>query len=556
MSIMFIHGSISMLSESVDQELVEKSGDNSTLAVDARFVCKVRGEVGIGGEKALSGRPPLLDDTFMKETLWLLIALFFTSFGHAAPERPNILFCIADDWGWPHAGAYQNDEVVKTPAFDRIAREGVLFHHAYISSPSCTPSRNAILTGQWHWRLGPGANLWSTLDEDLKVYPHLLRDAGYQIGSWRKSWGPGRLEGRWKGDHPAGKVHKKGFAEFIAQREEGKPFCFWLGASDPHRGYKLNSGRDSGMDLSKIKLFEHYPDSEMVRGDVADYYFEVQRFDSDVARAIKLLEEKGELDNTIIVVTGDHGMPFPRCKSNVYDSGARVPLAIRWGAKVKAGQVSEGFVSTTDLAPTFLQAAGVDVPEAMTGQSLLPALTGGGDEKLRDHILFGKERHVPGQEGSQGGYPIRALRTKDFLYIRNYEPERWPNGTPNWQKAARTGAWLADCDNGPTKTYIVENRDKDEAHRLAYDLCFGKRPAEELFDLKSDAAQLVNVAGEAEFAEVKKELAAQLTAELTASGDPRHDSSEAFDFDAVPYLGGVPSHPDARKQKGKKAAKR
>ncbi len=179
-------------------------------------------------------------------SLWLLAIVCQPAI---AEKRPNILFCIADDWGWPHAGVYENDPVVKTPAFDRIAHEGVLFNHAYISSPSCTPSRNAILTGQWHWRLGAGANLWSTLDEDLQVYPQLLRDEGYHVGSWRKSWGPGRLDGKWKGNHPAGKVYPKGFAAFMADRPEGKPFCFWLGASDPHRGYKLNSGRDSGMDL-------------------------------------------------------------------------------------------------------------------------------------------------------------------------------------------------------------------------------------------------------------------------------------------------------------------
>lgn len=303
----------------------------------------------------------------------------------------------------------------------------------------------------------------------MQVYPQLLRDAGYHTGSWRKSWGPGRLDGKWKSDHPAGKVYPKGFGAFLVARPRGAPFCFWLGASDPHRGYKLNSGRESGMDLSKINLFPHYPDNETVRGDVADYYFEVQRFDSDVAKAITLLEEMGELDNTIIVVTGDHGMPFPRCKSNVYDCGTRVPLALRWGAKVEPGQVLDGFVSTTDLAPTFLKAAGVAIPQEMTGRSLLPAMLGGGDAKLREHVLFGKERHVPGQEGNLGGYPIRALRTHDF-----------------------------------------------------------------------------NIAQKNDAAEILARMAEQLTAELLASGDPRHDSSEAFDFDAVPYLGGAPTHPDFR----------
>ncbi len=490
----------------------------------------------------------------MNKTAAILAIVLCVAGSALAAERPNILFCIADDWGWPHAGAYKNDEVLKTPAFDRVAREGVLFHHAYISSPSCTPSRNAILTGQWHWRLGPGANLWSTLREDLEVNPHLLRSAGYHVGSWRKSWGPGRLTGKWKGTPPAGKVYRKGFAQFLADRPEEKPFCFWLGASDPHRGYKLNSGRDSGMDLSKIKLFAHFPDSDAVRGDVADYYYEVQRFDSDVARALALLEQKGELDNTVIVVTGDHGMPFPRCKSNVYDSGSRVPLALRWGAKVKRGQVFNGFVSTTDLAPTFLEAAGVNVPNAMTGRSLLPGLLGKGDAALRSHVLFGKERHVPSQEApNMGGYPTRAIRTRDFLYIRNYEPERWSNGTPNWKNAALPGAWFADTDNGPTKSYIVNHKTKDDVHRRAYELCFEKRPAEELYDKKKDPGQIKNVASEKAYAATLAQLGRQLSNELAASGDPRHSAGKGFDFDAVPYLGGAPKHPDfGRKKSGGK----
>ncbi len=475
-----------------------------------------------------------------------------------ATDKPNILFCIADDWGWPHAGAY-GDPVVKTPTFDRIAKEGVLFHQAYVSSPSCTPCRNSILTGQWHWRLGEGANLYGTLRQELEVYAHLLRDAGYHTGSWRKSFGPGKLEGKFLKSHPAGKVYRKGFEEFLEARPDGAPFCFWLGATDPHRGYKLHSGKESGMDLTKIELFPHFPDSEEVRGDVADYYFEVQRFDSDVDKALAILKAKGELDNTIIVVTGDHGMPFPRCKSNLYDSGTRVPLALRWGAKVRPGQVLNGFVSLTDLAPTFLDAAGVTIPTKMTGQSLLPAVVDGlGDSALRPFILTGKERHVPSQEApDMGGYPSRSIRTADLLYIRNYQTARWPNGTPYWEKAAIYGAWYADTDNGPTKNYIVENKDKDEAHRRAYELCFAKRPAEELYDLRNDPDQLVNVAGTDAFSAKLKKISAKLTDELIKSNDPRHVAEFAYDFDAAPYIGGAPKFPalDAKLKRQKAKGK-
>ena len=459
-------------------------------------------------------------------------------------KGPNILFAIADDWGWPHAGAY-GDPVVKTPTFDRVAREGVLFHHAFVTSPSCTPSRNSILTGQYHWRLGPGANLWSTLDPATPVYPLLLQQAGYHVGSWRKSWGPGNLAG-WE-DHPAGKPYSNGFSEFLDARPEHAPFCFFLGSSDPHRGYVLNSGAESGIDLNKIKLFQCFLDNMTVRGDVADYYFEVQRFDRDVGNAISKLEEIGELENTIIVITGDHGMPFPRCKSNLYDSGTRVPLAVRWGSNInKPGRSIEDFVSLSDLAPTFLQIAGVEIPQVMTGKSLVNILSstkdGIVDPENRSFVLYGKERHVPAQEGHLGGYPCRAIRNHDFLYILNYKPDRWPSGTPNYQNAATPGSWYGDCDNSPTKTSIIENKDKDEHHAQLWELAFGLRPEEELYDCKNDSDQLKNLAADPNFVEIKEKLAIQLMDNLRASGDPRV-LGEGDQFDNYPYYGGTPQHP-------------
>ena len=474
----------------------------------------------------------------------LLVLVPLLQADHHAGKRPNILFAIADDWGWPHAGAY-GDPVVKTPAFDRIAREGVLFEKAFISSPSCTPSRNALLTGQFHWRLGPGGNLWSTLHPSTPTYPLLLQESGYHVGSWRKSWGPGKMTD-WE-KHPAGKRYSQGFAAFLEARPEGAPFCFFLGASDPHRGYKLNSGAVSGMALDKIKLFGCFPDSAAVRGDVADYYFEVQRFDRDVAAALKTLEGIGELENTIVVMTGDHGMPFPRCKSNLYDSGARVPLAIRWGARIEhPGRRIEDFVSLTDLAPTFLQIAGVDIPQVMTGRSLVTLLTSDRDGVVegnrRAFVLHGKERHVPGQEGHMGGYPCRAIRNHAFLYIRNFKPDRWPSGTPNFRQAAVPGAWLADCDNGPTKTYMNEHKDRDDHHRRLWDLSFGLRPEEELYDCIRDPEQLVNLAGDPAYASVRTVLVAQLMDELKRTADPRA-IGQGDQFDEYPYLGGAPKHP-------------
>ncbi len=479
--------------------------------------------------------------TICNSLLLFHLLSFAVSVAAADDARPNILFAIADDWGWPHAGAY-GDAVVKTPNFDRLAEEGMLFHHAYVSSPSCTPSRGAILTGQWHWRLEGAGNLWSVFPDKFDTYPDLLQEAGYVVGTSGKAWGPGRTETG--GRQLAGKRYKN-FGEFLNARDKSKPFCYWLGTSDPHRPFKKGAGEASGMDLSKVEVPGFFPDSPEVRGDIADYYFEVQRFDALVGSAMKSLEAIGELDNTIIAMTGDHGMPFPRSKSNLYDSGTRVALAVRWPEKVKAGQQTKEFVSLCDLAPTFMQAAGEEIPGDMTGNSLMPILLNE-ERKPRMHVLVGKERHVPSQvKPDMGGYPGRGIRTHDYFYIWNIEPDRWPNGTPDYKNAAIPGTWLGDTDNGPTKTYIVENKDKDDTHRKMYDLSFAKRPADELFDLSKDPEQLNNVADDPAYAQVLKKLKQQLMDELRATGDPRIVGG--VDFDKFPYLGGGPKHPQWKK---------
>lgn len=465
---------------------------------------------------------------------------------------PNILFCIADDWGWPHAGAY-GDAVVETKAFDRVAREGVLFEQAYVSSPSCTPSRNAIFTGQYHWRLREGANLWSSLDHRIPVYPLLLKASGYEIGYWRKSWGPGRLQvGGYVDTHPAGTNYRKGFAQFLAARDANgkKPFCFWLGAHDPHRGYKPGSGRQSGIDVDKVKVPGFWPDVEAIRSDIADYYFEVQRFDRDVQAALDLLEKRGELDDTIVVVTGDHGMPFPRCKSNCYDMGVRVPLALRWGKRLAAGKRVPEFVSLTDLAPTFLAAAGVAIPQQVTGRSLWPLLRGEQlseeEAQARDHVIFGKERHVPCRP-DHSGYPTRGIRTGRWAYLRNLEPQRWPVGDPPLYGDTDPARAIG---KGTTKGYLLTHAE-DAAGKQFYAWNFGIRPLEELYDMQSDPDQLRNLAADPAYAEVRERLWKQLRDELVATADPRIVGG-GEKFDSYPHYGGSAWRPAPKKGQQKK----
>ena len=198
-------------------------------------------------------------------SVFLVLLLFFSGapapLPPNGPDQPNILFVIADDWSWPHAGAY-GDPVIQTPNFDRVAREGVLFEHAYVSSPSCTPSRASILTGQWFWRLGGGGNLYGPLPPEHPVYPDLLEANGCHVGYTRKGWAPGNLGQRPR--NPAGREYDS-FSAFLEQRTEGKPFSFWFGTHDPHRVYDTGSGAASGIALGEIQLPAIFPDSPAVR---------------------------------------------------------------------------------------------------------------------------------------------------------------------------------------------------------------------------------------------------------------------------------------------------
>ena len=331
-------------------------------------------------------------------SLWSISIVALTSsvcFTKADSDPPNILFIISDDVSWAHAGAY-GDKVVKTPSFDRIADEGVLFTNAFCSVPSCSPSRAAILTGQDFWRLGEAANLRGTLHKDLfDVYPFILEEAGYYVGSHSKVWSPGSIKaGGWP-HNPTGLVVAD-FQSFLKSLPEDKPFCFWQGSRDAHRPFDSGSGSKSGMNLEDVEVPPFFPDVPIVREDILDYYFEVQRFDRLIETNLKLLEATGRAENTIVVVTSDNGMPFPRGKADMYDYGTRMPLAIRWPQEVPGGRVIHDFTNLIDLAPTFIEASGLTPHPDMTGKSLLSILKSGEQgwvDPGRDAAYYGREAH-------------------------------------------------------------------------------------------------------------------------------------------------------------------
>jgi len=447
----------------------------------------------------------------------------------AAANRPNILFCLADDWAWPHAGAY-GDKVVKTPVFDRVASEGVLFNYAFSAAPSCTPSRGAILTGQAPHRLEEGGNLHSFLPKKFPVYPDLLERAGYAVGYTRKGWGPGKYQAGGRERNPAG-PNFKSFADFLKTVPADKPFCFWFGSIDPHRGYEKGAGVAAGMKPEDVVVPAYLPDTPEIRSDILDYYTEVQRFDREVGELLQALDDAHLAESTLVVISGDNGWPFPRCKANLYDGGTRQPLAIRWPVRVKGGKASDAFVNLTDLAPTFLEAAGLKPLPEMTGQSLLPLLSGK-KQRGRDAVFVERERHANCRKGDLS-YPARAIRTKDFLYIRNLRPDRWPAGDPEmWFAVGPFG----DCDGSPSKKFILDNRDEPVIAEF-FQLDFTKRPAEELYDLRRDPDQVVNVADQADYAAAKKKLRHRLDRWMIDTADPRATTDDDR-WDAYPYFGG------------------
>lgn len=493
-----------------------------------------------------------------------------------APPRWNILFVFADDWG-RYASCYQGldgrptlNDIVKTPNVDRVAREGVLFKNAFVNAPSCTPCRSSLLSGRYFFNCNRGAILSGAVwDESIPTFPLLLRDAGYAIGKSYKVWSPGT-----PADAPFGgqkyAFEKQGrlpqhfsmnaiplvksglsvaaardmilaqvrgnFDDFIASRKPGQPWHYFFGPTTTHRKWVKGSGKSLwGIepDALKGKLPKFLPDVPEVREDVADYLGECQAVDAYVGVLLKRLEETGEADRTLVVLSGDHGMPgVPSGKCNLYDMGVSVPLVIRVPGG-KAGRRIDDYVCLPDLAPTFMEIGGVKLPEGLYGRSLLPLLRSersGQIDPARDWVVTGRERHVGTAREGNLPYPMRALRTAEFAYIRNFAPDRWPMGDPKGVTATATPSFaalqdetytaFADMDSSPTKAWLVTHRNEPE-WQWHFEFAFGKRPAEELYDVRRDPDQVKNLAADPAYAKEKTKLGQRLTDLLTAANDPR-----------------------------------
>lgn len=473
--------------------------------------------------------------------LVLVFCLGVQSFGFSQKatntKRPNILFCIMDDAS-PLMGAY-GTKWVKTPAFDRMAKEGILFSNAYTPNAKCAPSRAIVLTGRNSWQLEEAANHVNFFPQKFSTFPEVLRANGYVTAITGKGWGPGKAlttEGKERNiiGQEWGDIKMKPWAKgmsnedyaanfdaFLNSQKEDQPWMFWFGAREPHRAYEYQSGVNFGKKkLSDIDVVPPFwPDNEIVRNDMLDYALEVEYVDSHLEKMLASLEKRGLLENTIIVMTSDHGMPFPRCKAQEYEYSNHVPLAIMWPKGIKnPGRTVKDMVSFIDIAPTFLELAGISLKKSGIESPGISWTDIFNSEKLgqvnpkRDMIVIGKERHDYSRPNNQG-FPIRGIVSDDFLYLYNYDISLWPAGNPE--------IGYLDIDGSPTKTEILRQFRTGE-NKFYWDLSMGKRTTnEEFFNLEKDAFCMNNLASNAEFSDKKNKMKNRMEALLKEQKDPR-----------------------------------
>jgi len=458
--------------------------------------------------------------------LFCLLGLFLPL--SAATKKINVLFAIADDQSWPYATAYGNP-LAKTPAFDQIATRGVLFNQAFCAAPQCSPSRAAILTGRQIWQLQEAGVHASNFPIEYTSYPEVLSQAGYHVGYTGKPWGPGNHQINGRTLNPAGEKwnqhsltpptkniskvdYTENFKSFYNAKAKDQPFCFWYGATEPHRDYSFGSGNSlNHQDPNQVNVPAFLPDTAIVRQDLLDFAFEIEWFDKHLSQMLGFLESRGELDNTLVIVTADNGMPFPRAKANLYEHGTHVPLAMSLGSQFKSGLRVNTPVSLAQIAPTILELLSIGKPKTMLTNSLRPLLMG---EAMAQNVFTGRERHTHARFDNLA-YPCRAIRTERYLLIHNIKPERWPAGAPPFSH---------DIDPSPSKDEVLKKEDE------WFDLAVSKRSEFELFDLKKDPFAMKNLTQNPEYESLFNQLKQTLHQQLKQDGDPRfNDFGDIFE---------------------------
>ncbi|MCG8701607.1 MAG: sulfatase [Bacteroidales bacterium] len=491
----------------------------------------------------------------MKHSILLIAICSLLSLGNQKTQAnpPNILICLSDDQSFPHASAY-GCKWVSTPGIDYIAQNGLLFTNAYTPNAKCAPSRATILTGRYSWQLEHAANHMCNFPAKFTTIFEALKGAGYHTGYTGKGWAPGdpgsidgvkreltgaNFAGK-KGTRSTNKIslnnYTENFKDFLDSDKTNKPFVFWYGCTEPHRPYAYGSGVSvAGKKLSDIdSVFSHWPDIDSVRNDLLDYALEIEHYDSHIEKMIALLKERNLLDNTIIIATSDNGMPFPRMKGQAYEYANHMPLAIMWPKGiVKPGRTIEDYVSFVDFVPTILESAGVKESDIgmmpASGISLFDIFKSENEGMVtsyRNYTLVGKERHDVGRPNNQG-YPMRGIISDGYLYLTNYEPDRWPVCNPE------TG--YPNCSGSPTKSACLRTRySENPEESIIWKLNFGKRAMEELYHVSKDKECVTDLINSDSHAEMREKLKHRMESLLKEQGDPRM-FGEGHVFEEYPF---------------------
>lgn len=420
-----------------------------------------------------------------------------------AGRRPNIILFIADDMAWDDCTPYGHPHI-KTPSLARMAREGLRFDNAFLTCSSCSPSRCSIITGRYPHSTG-ASELHLPLPGDQVTFVEKLRESGYYTAA----------SGKWHLGQPTRKKFDTvvdGVDKWVSTLQDcptDKPFFGWFAFVDPHRPYVENAISEPHKP-NDVVVPPYLPDVPETRHDLALYYDEITRLDGVVGRVLDELQKRGQAENTLVLFISDNGRPFPRCKTTVYDSGIKTPCFAWWPGVLKPGSVSASLVSTVDLAPTFLELAGVPAPATFQGRSFVPVLK---DPAAAIRELVFAEHNWHDYTARE-----RAVRSAQFKYIRN----AWPDlpGTPP-----------ADAVKGETFQAMRRLRD---AGKLTADQqgCFLKpRPGEELYDVVNDPDELQNLAADPRYAEPLRLMRAELDQWKRETEDRVQDERRSDEFD-------------------------
>lgn len=493
-------------------------------------------------------------------------------------KRPNILFAISDDQSFEHT-SFAGAKFVNTPAFDRVASEGVYFTNCLAGSPGSAPSRSTLVTGRYHWQNEQSGQHASSWMKKYVPFIDLLEANGYVTGLTGKGVSPFQYaqnenDSLWRATNAAGIEHSnfsytrgaanderfadhialvnyfENFKYFMENVRDDKPFFFWYGAKEPHRSYEKDSWKKNNKNLTDVKVPVFFPDNDVVRGDLLDYAVEIEWFDLHLERMLNYLEEIGELENTIVIVTSDNGMPFPRGKASSYEHGIHVPFAVRFPKNYPSGRIVDDPIGFADIAPTILEVTNTSTEGMLpiSGKSILSILKSkkrGIVDTSKKYIFAGRERHSSSRY-QNWGYPQRIIRSKDFLLVWNLIPERWPVGDPQAldengillplygidENGQHNPEWaFTDVDPSPTKSFIIENW-KDIKIKPFFEMTYSKRPEWELFDIQNDPYCINNIAGNDEVSNIENEMRNALISELKKSGDPRIVGPDKDVFDS------------------------